>query len=164
MSTHCVVICNGSRARFFTLEQAAHPAESGPNLLERSDLVNPEAMASGKDTWTETKSGRHAAPGAGGAHGYDDHRDQHEDEFMRRFASEVSAEAVRLAQSSKAKCLVLAASSRMLGFLRNTLDLPATARIEVKEIAKDLIKFSPQDIHENLSDAGLLPARKRALA
>ncbi len=164
MSTHCVVICNGSRARFFTLEQAETPGESGPNLVERSDLVNAEAMASGKDTWTETKSGRNTAPGAGGAHGYDDHRDQHEDEFMRRFAGEVSAEAVRLLQSSKAKCLVLAASSRMLGFLRNTLEIPATAQVEVKEVAKDLIKFSVQDIHENLSDAGLLPARKRALA
>lgn len=163
MSEYCVVVCNGTRARFFTLEPVAIPAiESGPNLVERCDLVNPEVDAPGKETWTDLKSGRHTAPGAGPAHGYDDHRDDHEDEFMRRFAEAVARQAANLVQENKAKQLVLVASNRMLGFLRNALQLPPQPPVVVKELAKDLSKFSPLDIHGHLSDAGLLPARKKA--
>jgi len=162
MSAYCVVVCNGNRARFFTLEPAGVPGESGPKLVECSDLVNAEAAATGKNNWAETKSGRNTAPGGGGAHGYDDHREHHEEEFVRRFASDVTTEAGRLVQANKGKHLILVAANRMLGYLRNSLEMPAIAQVEVKEVAKDLIKFSAQDIHEHLSDAGLLPVRKRA--
>ncbi len=163
MSEYCVVVCNGTRARFFTLEPVAFPElESGPNLVERKDLVNPEIDVPGKETWTDLKSGRNVAPGAGLAHGYDDHRDDHEDEFMRRFANTVAKEAAALVQAQKGKCLVMAASNRMLGFLRNALRLPPTPPVEVRKLAKDLSKLSPLDIHAHLSEAGLLPARKKA--
>ena len=49
MSAYCVVVCNGNRARFFTLEPVGTPGESGPNLVERSDLVNAEAAAPGEE-------------------------------------------------------------------------------------------------------------------
>ncbi|HHH36776.1 MAG TPA: host attachment protein [Gammaproteobacteria bacterium] len=163
MSEYCVVVCNGTRARFFTLEPVAIPeVESGPNLVEHADLVNPEVDVPGRETWTDLKSGRNTAPGAGPAHGYDDHRDDHEDEFMRRFADKVAQQAVALVQEHKAGNLVLAASSRMLGFLRNALQLPPTPPVTVKEVAKDLSKLSPLEIHQHLSEDGLLPARKRA--
>lgn len=162
MSDYCVVVCNGTRARLFTLEPVAIPeVESGPNLVEHKDLVNPEVDVPGKETWTDLKSGRNTAPGAGPAHGYDDHRDDHEDEFMRRFAEDVARQAAALVQKAQAKHLVMVASNRMLGFLRNALQLPPTSAVEVRELAKDLSKFSPLEIHEHLSEAGLLPARKK---
>ncbi len=162
MINYCILVCNGNRARLFTFEAAdSVDPLSGPRLVEQRDLVNAEAGTAGKDTWTDLKSGRNTAAGGGPAHGYDDHRDQHEEEFMRRFAVDVAAEAMRLTPAKKTTCLIIVAANRMLGLLRNALDLPAANHVEVKEVAKDLARFSAQDIHAYLSDAGLLPARKK---
>ncbi len=159
MSDYCVVVVDSSRARFFTLEAAAVPEmESGPNLVERNDLVNPEASLSGRETWTEARSGRNTVRG-GAAHGYDDHRDSHDDEVTRRFAKRIASAAEELARHNGVKCLVLVAANRMLGFLRETLTLPPGKKIEVREVAKDLARLNPNQIHRNLNSHGALPAR-----
>lgn len=160
MSDYCVVVVDSSRARFFTLEAAAVPElESGPNLVERNDLVNPEATLSGRETWTEARSGRNSARGGGTAHGYDDHRDSHDDEVIRRFAKRIASATEDLARRNSVKCLVLVAANRMLGFLRETLKLPPGKKIEVREVAKDLARLNPNQIHRNLNSHGALPAR-----
>jgi len=165
MINYCILVCNGTRARFFSIESTnlTNPLV-GPRLVEQQDLANTEASTAGKDTWTDLKSGRNTASGGGPAHGYDDHRDQHEEEFMRRFAGDVAAEAMRLIPEKKTTCLIIVAGHRMLGLLRNAMEIPTTDHVEVKEVAKDLVRFSAQDIHEYLSSAGLLPARKKVTA
>jgi protein required for attachment to host cells len=160
MSDYCVVVVDSSRARFFTLEAASVPElESGPNLVECSDLVNPEASLSGRETWTEARSGRNTARGGGPAHSYDDHRNSHDDEVNRRFAKRIAEETESLARRNGVKYLVLVAANRMLGFLRETLTLPSGKQIEVREVAKDLARLHPQEIHRNLNNYGALPAR-----
>lgn len=160
MCDYCVVVVDSARARFFTLENPEVPEiESGPNLVERRELRNPEGAQSGRETWTESRSGGNSAPGGGAAHGYDDHRDGHEDEVSRRFAKRVAEASRKLAHRSGARCLVLVAANRMLGFLREATPVSNGNGLEVREIAKDLVRQSPHDIHRNLGGAGVLPAR-----
>lgn len=162
MNQTSVVVVNGSRARFFTLEPAQLGSiEGGPNLREREDLINPDVESHDQELWTETKSGRNRAPGGGPAHGYDDHRDEHLDEFKRRFAREVAREAAGLVKETGSERLVLAAQKRMLGFLREELDPLLQTGVKVVEVTKDLSKMSAQELHQYLAREKVLPARKR---
>ena len=161
MSDCCVVTVDGIRARFFTLERTRQPAiESGPNLVEeREALINTEVELPGRELWSDIKTGRNAANGM--AHGYDDHRDQHVDEFKRRFAKLVAEQAVQLAERNGAKKLVVAAEKQMLGFLRGALIISPKAGFAVHELAKDLSRLSPLELQGHLAMEGLVPARQR---
>jgi protein required for attachment to host cells len=165
MNRYCVVVADRSRARFFLLDTAALPAvETDARLVEVNDLVNPEANLPGREAWSETKSGRNMARGGGSAHGYDDHRESHAEEFDRRFAKRISAGVLDLLQKNNPRCLVLAASNSMLGLLRAAVSVPAGSNVELRESAKDLAHMSPQDIHRHLGGAGLLPVRGKVKA
>ena len=66
MNQYCVVVTNGARARFFTLEEPQFPElESGPNLVELKSLQNPQHRETGNQLWSEPKTGRNRA-GIGG--------------------------------------------------------------------------------------------------
>lgn len=160
MQHNCVVVAGGSRARFFTLEEVEFPdMQSGPNLCEVNDLISTENETAGNDLWSDTKSGRNRG-GNGAAHGYDDHRSQHENEFERRFARDIARETARLLRDNSTKQLVLVAQKRTLGFLRNELDGLLKAGVEIKELAKDLSKLSPLELHEHLARERLIPQRR----
>ena len=160
MQHNCVVVAGGSRARFFTLKDVEFPEmQSGPNLYEINDLISVEKETAGNDLWSDTKSGRNRG-GNGAAHGYDDHRSQHEDEFERRFARDIARETARLLRENSTKQLVLVAQKRILGFLRNELDSLLKAGVEIKELAKDLSKLSPLELHEHLARERLIPQRR----
>ena len=165
MSEYVVVVADGSRARFFTLEPAEIPEiEGGPNLVEREDLANPERELPDRELWSEPKTGRNRAPNGGPAHGYDDHRAQHEAEYERRFARTVAERTVALANANGTRRVVIAAEKRMLGFLRNELGALARAGIEVREVARDLSKLAARQIHEHLAKEGVLPRRRNPAA
>ena len=106
-----------------------------------------------------TRTGVNLNPRGGPSHGYDDHRAQHEQEHERRFARDVTTRAISLAQEHRAGHLVLTAERHMLGLLRDALKIPVKSGIEVRELAKDLTKLTPTQIHEHLSMAGVLRAR-----
>ncbi len=160
MSDYCVVVADGARARLFILEQA-DIAEGGPNLVELSDLANPEAEAAGREIYSDEKSGRNVAPAGGGAHGYNDHRDQHIDETERRFAKDIAAAAAQVLAREMAGCLVLAANPRMLGHLRAAMSATAPD-LKVREVHKDLVKLPAHEVHEHLAAEGILPQREPA--
>ena len=159
MSRYCVVVADGARARFFSLEEA-DIGESGPNLVEHDVLVNPEAESAGKDIYSNDKSGRNAAPMGAGAHGYDDHRDSHSDELEHRFAKKVAHEAVTAASQRQATRLVVVADKRMMGHLRSVIVVPPTAGFRVSELAKDLSKLSLTELHAHLASDGMVPPRE----
>ena len=161
MSEYCVVVADGTKARFFTLEDAEDPAiQSGPTLVEEVDVKNFETGSLGKDAWANTKSGRNASPGGGQAHGYDDHREQHTDEYLRRFAKDIAKQAQTITNQNNSKRLVLVAANRMLGILREVVNGHSCPGVEIFEAPKDLANFNAQDIHNHLGEAGLLPQRK----
>jgi len=162
MSDYCVIVADGARARFFSLDTVEVPElESGPNLVEANDLINPEAETEGRALWSDIKTGRNRSSGGGGAHGYDDHRSQHEAEYLARFARVVAEQAAGLAGRDNIKYLVLVADKAMLGFLREALRAAGPKQAEIRELPKNLSKHATLDIHEHLGEAGLLPKRRR---
>ena len=162
MSDYCVIVTGGAFARFFTLEPVEFPElESGPRLIERGKIVNPEKEIAGRDLYTDSKMGRGHAPHGGSAHGYDDHRLQHDKEFDRRFAREISKKAGSIARDNRARSVVLVAPARMLGLLRQELDTIMKHNVKVKILAKDMAKFSPRKIHDHLAKVKALPPQKR---
>lgn len=159
MSDYCVVVVDGARARLFSLEPVPEgELGGGPNLVERGDLTQPEGAMKGDELWSNTKSGHNR--GGSQAHAFDDHREQHSDEFRRRFARHVAEEAVRLTDSQHASQLVLAAEKRMLGFLREAFASSRPAGLNVTELAKDLSKLPTRDLHQFLAQEKLLPERR----
>lgn len=164
MNQYCVVVANGARARFFTLEHSKYPElESGPNLVEYNLIENPEMDARNGGQWSESKSGGNRGANNGSTHGYDDHRSQHEDEYERRFANNIANEARRFSQAHKASDMILVSQKRMLGFLRTALE-PNINGIQTQELAKDLSKLSPIKLQEHLAKEDLIPHRKSPLA
>lgn len=159
MNQYCVVVANGAKARFFTLEETEYPElESGPNLVEINSLENPEMDSLNGGRWSENKSGRNRGAKGTSAHGYDDHRSQHEVEYERRFANSIADEACRFSQSHNSSGVILVSQKRMLGFLRAAI-APKFSGIRTKELAKDLSKLSPIDLHEHLARENLIPRR-----
>lgn len=164
MSQYCVVVTSGARARFFTLESSQFPElESGPNLVELTALSNPQHDAAGTQLWSEPKTGRNRGGIGGAAHGYDDHRTQHEEEYDRRFAHDVAEECHRLSQAHGASEVVLVSQKRMLGHLRAAMESRRNG-LQTTEIAKDLSKLSARELHEHLARESLLPPRRSPAA
>lgn len=162
MSDYCVAVANGARARFFVLQPAQHPdVEPGPDLIELTDLANPEHELPGREVWSNLKAGRNSTPGGGQAHGYDDHRDQHEEEVDRRFVHQIVQELNKHVERHDARHVILVASKSILGLLRESIGTTIKTSVDVREIAKDLSRLSASALHERLADEELLPARKR---
>lgn len=156
MSDYCVVVADSARARLFSLKEAESGA-GGPNLIEISDMANTEAELAGRELWSDTNTGRNAAPDSG-AHSYDDHRNRHREEIERRFAKEVAAAVAAAVGREKASRVVVAAEARMLGQLREAMKLPAT--VQISEVPKNLSKLSPQELHGHLAADNALPVRR----
>jgi len=161
MSDYLIVVTDSARARYFTLEPVEFPEmESGPQLVELQDLINPEGQLAEGELFTNLKSGRGRAPQGGPAHGYDDHRDRHTDELDKRFCQTVTREIARLVQEQRARCVVLAAQPRILGVLRPEMDVVHRQGVEIFEVPRDFTKLPPRKIHEHLSREDLLPPCK----
>lgn len=148
-----VIAANGAHARFFMLPETQLAAnESGPHLVELETFVNPECEAAANALWSDNTGGRSGSPG--GAHGYDDHREQHRMEYERRFAAMVAGHAIERMQG-KAGSLIITAEKRMLGLLRDVIS--GRHDFTVREMAKNFCKVSPAELHGHLAKAGLLP-------
>ena len=107
MSDYLIVVVNRACARFFTLEPVEFPElESGPRLMTRTELKNQE-IRDDQEMYTDSKTGRGAAPQGGSVHGYDDKRDQHLDELRRRFAVRVLEHIQKLAKAEQVRTVIL---------------------------------------------------------
>jgi protein required for attachment to host cells len=156
----CVVVLDATRARFLVLKPTNTPdTESGPNLVEVKDLINPESDERGRDLWSDTKTGVMREGGKGEAHSYDDHRDAHEDEFERRFAKRVVEETKLFVGAQKVKTLVIAAAKKMMGFLRPYLERELKKSVTIHEVTEDLTKFNVIELQQHLAKHGSLPRR-----
>jgi len=155
MNQYCVVVANGTQARFFTLEAPEKPeVESGPNLVKQKDLSN---MEDSDGLWTESKSGGNRGHG-GQSHGYDDHRAKHDDDIERRFANSIADECKRFSHNNNGN-VVLVSQKRMLGHLRQAVESRLSG-VKTQELAKDLCKLSAQEIHQHLAREHIIPERR----
>ncbi len=158
MSEYCIVVAEGARARFFTVEPAEIPEfEGSPNLVEHAALANPQHQAHDDRIYADTRGGRNRTPGGQG-HGYDEHRDRHDDALEHRFAKDIAEQIDSVARSNGTRRVILCAEKRMLGFLRDVVTPPPGA--DIVEIGKDLAGLSPTQLHRHLSRDGHIPARQ----
>lgn len=157
MSKIGIIVADGARARFITFQPADElTPERGTNLIEQSDLINPEGELPARDLFSDRQGRTHGSP-TGSAHGPDDHREAHQLEITRRFVRRVLDQArLFIAEHSPAR-LVLAAEPRLLGVLRSELEHHALLGAEVTTIAEDLSRRSLGDIAGILALHGLLP-------
>jgi protein required for attachment to host cells len=163
MTRFLVAVVDGANARFLTLEPLAAPEiESGPDLTERCELLNPAIEMAGQDLWANTKTGRNRGSGSRG-HTYDDHRGNHLVEFERRFAQAIDIQIEALMADYDLNTLVLVAEPQILGILRENL-AGLNGRHQVHELAKDLCWMKPRQLQEYLAQKNILPARQVALA
>jgi protein required for attachment to host cells len=163
MTNYCVVVADSARARFFCLEDSQYPElESSPRLVERYDLANPEQELPGREVYSDGKARNRSANGA--AHDYDDHRDNHQEEGLKRFARAIAEKGAELTRAEQAGTILLVAQSRILGLLRGALDVLRKTGAKVEEVTKDVTKLSTDDLHDYLAKEKLLPKRQRPTA
>ena len=157
---YCVVVANGSRARFFSLRDSEIPADGvGPNLVEHGEVNDPLLKQKAQDLWSE-RSGKNRSSGGGQGHGYDDHRDQHAAEMERRFIHSVAEQGARFAKREKATTVLVVGSpvNCRCSPIRWTACFLGHAKVE--GYSKDLAKLSPSALHDHLAKEGLLPKRR----
>jgi hypothetical protein len=161
MSDYLIVVVNRVLSRFFTLEPVEFPElESGPRMCPCEEMTNPE-IADSQELYTDSKTGRGAAPQGGAIHGYEDNRDQHLDEVRRRFAASVIERMHKLARSKKARTIILISSTRMRQFLYPDLETMARDDFQIIKISKNMINFTSNKIHAYLAEEGFVPAQRR---
>jgi protein required for attachment to host cells len=158
---YCVVVANGSHARFFRMETPQFPElESGPHLFECKSLSEPELKDRGQNLWSgrtgKNRSGRYS-----GTHGYDDHRERHAEEYERRFVQLIAEEAAKFSKAQSADEVILVGMQRQLPQLRSAVE-QHTQSTRIKELPKDLSKLAPLALHDHLTKEGLLPPRRAA--
>ena len=153
----CVVVANGSRARFYSLKRPEFPELNGrPQLIDKGEIFEPELQERAQDLWTE-RTGVNRGAGSS-SHSYDDHRNQHQAEFEKRFARQVADRAVKVIRSSHADKLVLCGARRQLPLLRGILDEKLQG-VHIQQLAKDLLQLDSHTLYEHLHKEGFLPPR-----
>ncbi len=168
MAEYSVLVAEMAQARIYTLESSEMPeVENSPSLVEQKSLSNSEREAGESEVWTDTRRGANREHQGGQAavphHNYDEHRENNERMVTKGFARQVVAELKRVVESNSARQVILCAEKQMLGFLRPELGALASAKVQVKEVAKDLTGFNVHDLHKKLAAEGLLPAQQRPL-
>jgi protein required for attachment to host cells len=162
MSETCIIVAARNHARFFTVQSASEFAPSdGPKLVETDKLHNQEAEMAGTELWSNVRAGRNRSNNGGG-HGYGDHRNRHEIEVDKRFATDVAQRAHKLVKAKNSKHVVLVAQSRTLGNLRDAMSDLSKGGVRVSEIPKDLSRLAPHDLQDLLSSERIVPGRRRS--
>ena len=161
MVKFAVAVINGTQARFFTLDSAAiSEYESSPNLIEHKGLSDSTKELHGQELWANTKTGRNRGT-SGQAHSYDDHRQNHEIEFEKRFANKISSAMLNLIKTNQARQLILVAEPQILGMMREAMTDKSFNSLKIKEVAKDICHFNVNQIHDYLAKKELLPACRK---
>lgn len=150
MDNICVMVADGSRARFFLLQSGAGTGQKN-TLVEQQDL-----RTSGHE---EPQAGsRHSDRDAGPRHPYVAQRERHHLELERRFAAEVVKRSSAHVSGWRDGIVVLVAEPRMLGLLRENLRASLASGIRLKELARNYTEFGARDLQQRLESSNMLQA------
>jgi len=159
-----IIVADGARARFITFQPPDELTPGrGTNLIEHSDLINPEGDLPARELFSDRAGRTHGSP-SGSAHGPDDHRERHQLELARRFARRILEEARAFTMRHSVQRLILAAEPRLLGVLRAEQEQHSAGAASIETLAEDLSRRSLGDIREVLVHRGLLPPASPARA
>jgi protein required for attachment to host cells len=157
MAKTCIIVADGARARFITVEMPEDPVvDGGARLVEHEDLVNPEADLPDSEMFSDRRSRSHASP-KGAAHALDDHRQQHRQELERRYARRVADEARRFVARQGASRLLIVAEPRTLGVLRREFQGEPLRQVAIEEIGENLSARPLAEIQSSLAVSGAVP-------
>jgi protein required for attachment to host cells len=150
-----IVVADAVRARFFTFD--------GEHVIEQADLLNPERRLKASELFTESRPPLgHSSYGQQFA--VDDHREQHVRELDQRFAANIVKRIDAELEEHPAPRVVVAAGPHMLGILREALSKRRHRDIELDDLALDLTRESPAQLHDHLARMGFVRPRARRAA
>lgn len=154
MTRTCIAVIDASHARLFTLDRTWDATGVHEELSEDRDLVNPARRLRAGELFTESRP----PLGRTGNLQYtiDDHRDDHIDEMDADFSREITSEVRELIRAKSAERLIVCASPKMLGNLREARRQFGSVTIE--EVPRNLTHLTAHEIREHLELYGLVPA------
>ena len=161
MNRTCIVVADAQHARFFAVEASDAPRDR-MKLVERLSLANPAMEAARRGGAGSVKTERVSNRQAGDVHPIEPRRQQHRLELERRFGREISRQAAEITRTWDDGTVVLAADPRLLGLMREEMRGALKPVIELKELAKDYVRLTPEELHDHLALNHLVPARHGA--
>ncbi len=156
MMKTAIVTADATRARLYTFAELAHPTRA---MQERVTLVDPQRRRRPSELFCDSRPGLDRAP-SGRGFAVDDGRDAARQRMDRDFAADIAEACHQLVRREGCDRLILAASPRMLGLLRDLGGFAAMG-VELTEIDRNLAHFSRARLHDYLAGRELLPARER---
>ena len=140
MSNHWIVVADNSSARIFTVD------DPQGELQQVDVLEHPEAREHARDLNAD-RPGRAFDSKGQGRHAMGVSVDPVEQEIIR-FSKQVGAHLKAACQDGRCNRVLLVAGPRMLGHLRQQLDLPPDVR--VAEVEKNLGQYNAREIRGHL--------------
>jgi protein required for attachment to host cells len=89
-------------------------------------------------------------------HAYEDGRQDHVNEYERRFVQMIANEIVNFNKNKRIQRLLLVAEPHI-----EAIAPLVPKNLQIQELAKDLCKLKPKEIYEYLAQKNLLPTRKQ---
>lgn len=159
MKSTLLIVADGARCRLIAAK-SSEDEDFQPivELVECDALANPEALLQEQNIYSDA-GGRNRSPGGGPAHGYDDHRQRHHEEMLRKFTRDIVVHAENAMQANQLVQLLLIANSRLLGSLREQLP-PRMHEKVVMTIEEDATKKNVDELRRLLEKRGLVPERQ----
>ncbi|HVK83051.1 MAG TPA: host attachment protein [Kofleriaceae bacterium] len=124
-----IAVADASRARLFAYERTATPGGLHEELTELTDLINPAPREA--------------------------HDDELDDEFARTIVDAIDAQL----RATRPRRLIICASTRMLGRLRDAHRGAWPGAPEVDEVPRNVVRLSGHELRAYLGRRYLLPAR-----
>ncbi|MBT8494574.1 MAG: host attachment protein [Deltaproteobacteria bacterium] len=154
----CIACVDAAKARIFAMDSATRTTgDEVTRLVEFKDLGQAGRRRRNSEKLADSRPGLSQDAGMpGSGHAVDDRRDAKTDEGDRDFAVHVTSELKAAVAELEARELVIAASPRMLGWLRQC-GLSSVAD-SVREIDKNLSTLSASDLRDKLVADGAMPA------
>lgn len=150
MNATCIVVADARRARFFSIEASDTPRHP-LKLVEASVLVNPDVEGARRNGAGRVKTERLSNRQAGPAHPIAAQRERHRLELERRFGREIASHAEKITGAWASGVVVLIATPRLLGLMREGLRATLHSGIELKELAKDYTGLSAAELRDRLA-------------
>ncbi len=149
----CIALVDAARARLFTFARATEASDTRDELVEHTDLANPQRRRRPSELFSDTR------PGA-----FDDDLDHQVSQLDEKFARMAMAALRELIDEHPTQRVVIGAPPRMLGRLRAAAPGLLPDDITLDELPRDLVRLSPADVRAALASRGLLasPAAERA--
>ena len=157
----CIALVDATRARLFTFERVTEGPDTREELIERTDLVNPQRRRRASEVFSDTRPGSSRVGHL--QYAFDDHRDHHVSQTDERFARMAMAALRELIDEHPTQRVVICASPRMLGRLRGAAPGLLPGDIALDELPRDLVKLSPGEVRAELASRDLLPRVERIL-